>query len=148
MQHVSTLLVFSLLLAAGPCQTSTPAARGTSTAPTRQTAKSVAAALGAAGFQVKEAGTISQPFFSVPARVLVIDEADLQVYEYPTPESAAADAAKISPSGSPIGTSMPNWMRPPHIFHKDNLILIYLGDSPRLRTTLETEMGAQFAGAR
>ena len=59
-----------------------------------------------------------------------------------------ADAAKISPSGSPIGTSMPNWMRPPHFYRKDNLILIYLGDNPRVRSALEAQAGPQIAGAR
>ena len=42
---------------------------------------------------------------------------------------------------------MPNWMRPPHIYRQDNLILIYLGDDPRVRAALEAQAGRQIAGA-
>ena len=148
MRLIFMTLPLSLLLGAGHCQTRS-AGRGTSKAASRQTTESLAAALRAGGFPVKVADDIiTQPFFSVRAKVLVVDEADLQVYEYPTAAAAAADAAKISPSGSPIGTSMPNWMRPPHIYRHDNLILIYLGDNPRVRAALEAQAGRQIAGAR
>ena len=147
MRVIFMTLPLSLLLGAGPCPTRAPAG-GTSKAASRKTTESLAAALRAGGFAVRlAADTISQPFFSVSARVLVVDEADLQVYEYPTSAAAGADAAKISPSGSPIGTSMPNWMRPPHIYRQDNLILIYLGDNPRVRAALEAQAGRQIAGA-
>ncbi len=142
-------LSFSLLLAAGPCRTSQSAGTGRLIAAPMQTVESVAAALRAGGFPVRLADdTITQPFFAVSARVLVIGDADLQVYQYPTSNAAAADAAKISPSGSPIGTSMPNWMRPPHIYRNDKLILIYLGDDRRVRSALEAQAGPQIAGAR
>lgn len=142
-------LSFLLLLGAGPCRPSQSAVPGTSKAAPRRSVESVAAALRAGGFPVRMADdTITQPFFSVPARVLVIGEADLQVYQYPSSDAAAADAAKISPSGSPIGTFMPNWMRPPHIYRNDTLILIYLGDDQRVRSALEALAGPQIAGAR
>lgn len=147
MRLIFMTLPLSLLLGARPCQTRS-AGRGTSKSASRQTTESLAAALRAGGFAVRLADdTITQPFFAVPARVLVVDDADLQVYQYPTSAAAAADAAKISPSGSPIGTSMPNWMRPPHIYRHNNLILIYLGDDPRVRAALESQAGGQIAGA-
>lgn len=90
---------------------------------------------------MKEADAIWQPFFSASGRVLVVERDDLQVYDYPSREA-------VSPSGSSIGTSMPSWMRPPHIYCKDNLILIYLGDWPRARAALEAQAGQQIAGAR
>ena len=150
MRFVVMALSLSLLLGAGPCIQSHSATTAPAAAPASKghNAESLAAALRTAGFQVRLADTISQPFFSVPARVLVVDEADLQVYQYSTSDAAAADAAKISPSGSPIGTFMPNWMRPPHIYRKDNLILIYLGDNTRVRSALAAQAGPQIAGAR
>ena len=149
MKTVLGILSLSLLLGAGPCSNSEPSqADPRISRATPQNAESIGAALRDAGLHVRAADTISQPFFSVPGHVLVVEADDLQVYEYRSSDAAAADAAKISPSGSPIGTSMPNWMRPPHIYRKDNVILIYLGENPRVRSTLESQEGSQIAGAR
>ena len=149
MKIVPGILSLFLLLGAGPCSTSEPSqADHRISRATSQNAESIGTALRGAGFHVRAADTISQPFFSVPGSVLVLEGDDLQVYEYRSSDAAAAEAAKISPSGSPIGTSMPNWMRPPHIYRKDNVILIYLGDNLRIRSTLESQDGSQIAGAR
>ncbi len=136
------------ILAAGGCSTPPAGQALPAAAAATHNAESIATSLRAAGFAVRVADTIAQPFFSVAARVLVVDDLDLQVYEYPSVAAASADAANISPSGSPIGTFMPNWMRPPHIYRKDQLILIYLGDNARVRSVLEAQAGAQIAGAR
>ena len=149
MKIVLGILSLFLLLGARPCSTSEPSQADHRISRARsQNAESIGAALRGAGFHVRAADTISQPFFSVPGSVLVLEGDDLQVYEYRSSDAAAAEAAKISPSGSPIGTSMPNWMRPPHIYRKDNVILIYLGDNLRVRSTLESQEGSQIAGAR
>lgn len=141
------ILPLVLLFSAGPCQPSRSAADRPAS-PAHRTVESVATTLRAAGFNVKTADTISQPFFAVPGRVLIVDGNDLQVYEYPTSDAAAADAAKIDPSGSPIGTFMPSWMVPPHIYRQENLILVYLGALPRARASLEALAGPQIAGGK
>jgi hypothetical protein len=141
------ILLLPLLLAAGPC--GHPITQGHATHdPGAGETESLARALRSAGLQVKSADPIRQPFFTTAGHVLLVEGDDLQVYEYPSRESASADAAKIAPSGSPIGTSMPNWMRPPHIFRKDKLIMIYLGAASRVLTALEAYSGPQLAGAK
>ncbi|MEO8034448.1 MAG: hypothetical protein ABI837_08435 [Acidobacteriota bacterium] len=144
MQIRTSLVVCTLLLAMAV----NPAAARRSAAPARPlaTASSLAQGLRAAGITVTAAGRITQPFFSVPARVFIAAGADLQVYQYRSAAAAGIDAGKISPSGSAIGTFMAQWMRPPHIFHKHNLIVVYLSDDARVRSWLAARLGPQIAG--
>ena len=62
--------------------------------------------LNATGATVEPDGALIQPFFSVPGKVIKINGADVQVFEYPDSTSAEAEAALVSPDGSSIGTSM------------------------------------------
>lgn len=119
---------------------------GTRTSPSQSSVASLTSALGARGLDVKPADRIRQPFFSVPATVFTVDGDDLQVYEYPSSAAAASDAAKISPSGTSVGTAMVNWMQRPHVFRRDNLIVIYIGNSAKVRQALAAELGPQIAG--
>jgi len=107
---------------------------------------SVADALRAAGFTVRDAGTVEQPFFRVPAHVLVVNDEDLQLYEFPSAAAAEAAAATIDPAGTTIGTSKMAWMAPPHWFRKDRLLANYLGSAPKTLAELERIFGPQFAG--
>ncbi|HYS52200.1 MAG TPA: nuclear transport factor 2 family protein [Thermoanaerobaculia bacterium] len=104
-------------------------------------------ALRKAGFDVKKASEIRQPFFSVPAQVFTVEGEELQLYQFGDAAIASREASKIAPSGSPIGTSMVTWMAPPHIFRKEALIAIYIGRNPRVRDALVSALGAQIAGA-
>ena len=106
----------------------------------------VVSALRAAGLEVRDAGIVEQPFFSVPAHVYVVEESDLQLYAFPTAADAERAAAQVAPSGSPIGTSSVSWMAPPHFFRKDNLIVNYIGTSERVLSELRRLLGPQFAG--
>lgn len=111
------------------------------------TAEALTAALVRQGFVVHAADTIQQPFFSVAARVFTVDGRDLQVYEYASGAAAAAEAAKIHPGGM-IGTSSPMWIAPPHFFHRDRLIVIYLGADPKAISALTEILGPELAGSR
>lgn len=123
------------------------AAAGTASATaTASAADTLVISLSQAGLTVRSAGTVEQPFFSVPARVYTVDGDDLQLYEFPTAESAQAAAATVSASGGSIGTSSMSWLAPPHFFHKDRLIANYLGSSSKTLAALETILGPQFAG--
>lgn len=121
-----------------------PAAAGAGTA--SLTAASLVDALRGAGLTVRDGGTVSQPFFSVPARVYEIDGRDLQIYEFASPAAAEQAAADVAPSGSPIGTAMVTWMSDPHFFRKDRLVVNYIGTSDAVLAELRRLLGPQFAG--
>lgn len=137
-------LFASLGCAAAP--DGTPAEPPESSSRTVSSASSLADALRSAGLTVKEAGAVQQSFFGVPARVLVVDGNDLQVYELASAAAAEKAAADVSPDGGSIGTSMISWIAPPHFFRKEQLIVNYLGTSEKTLSVLRTLLGAQFAG--
>ncbi len=99
-----------------------------------------------AGATVEPAEEVAQPFFSASGRVIVVNGGDVQVFEYADAAAAEAEAALVSPSGSPIGTFMPSWIAPPHFYKAGKLIVLYVGDSEAVTDVLESVLGQQFAG--
>ncbi len=89
---------------------------------------------------------VVQDFFSVTGQVFKVNGEDVQVYEYDSQLEAEAEAATVSPSGSPIGTHMVSWMLPPHFYQSGDLIVIYLGFNQDTLNLLEDILGPQFAG--
>ena len=61
-------------------------------------------------------------------------------------QMAAADAAKVAPDGGSVGTSMMNWIMPPHFFKSGRVLVLYLGDNQTTLNLLEKILGKQFAG--
>lgn len=143
---MKTLVILCVVLLVSACAggTGDRAAAAATTAGTNSA--SVVAALRDAGLEVRDAGTVEQPFFGVPAHVYVVDGRDLQLYEFAAADDAERAAAQVAPSGSPIGTSMVTWMAPPHFFRKDRLIANYIGTSERVLAELQRLFGPQFAG--
>ena len=130
-----------LFIAALACsQTST----STTTAPS--SSPSIADELHAAGLKVEDAGEVEQPFFPVVSHVYVVEGGDVQVYQFASEEAATEHAAKVSPTGSTIGTSSMHWMAPPHWFRRGSTIVNYLGSNAKVLAELERLMGKQFAG--
>ncbi|HKZ85309.1 MAG TPA: hypothetical protein VJ793_16865 [Anaerolineae bacterium] len=103
-------------------------------------------ALRTGGATVESAGAVSQPFFSVAGRVIRVEGADVQIFEYENEEMTEADAAKISPDGSSIGTSMVTWVSTPHFYKAGKLIVLYVGDDAGVIAALDAALGAEFAG--
>ena len=148
MRDVHLLAILSLLLLAD-CAAAPDG--DLPTAPTANqssglNASSLADSLRRAGLSVRDVGTVEQPFFSVPARVFQVEGRDLQVYEFASAADAASATSQVSPTGSPIGTSMVTWMAPPHFFRKDRLVVNYIGTSETVLTELQRLLGPQFAG--
>jgi len=112
----------------------------------RLTTSSLVDELRRAGLAVQDAGTVRQPFFSVPARVYQVDGRDLQVYEFATEADAESAASEVAPAGSPIGTTMVTWMAAPHFFRKERLLVNYIGTSDKVLSELQRLLGPQFAG--
>ncbi|MEE8413095.1 MAG: META domain-containing protein, partial [Dehalococcoidales bacterium] len=99
-----------------------------------------------AGATVEPAGELTQPFFSVSGRVIVVSGGDVQVFEYADGAAAEAEVALVSPDGSSIGTSMVSWIASPHFYQAGRLIVLYVGDGTDVINVLEAVLGQQFAG--
>lgn len=108
--------------------------------------ESLVNALQAAGVTVEPGETLEQPFFSVPGQVIQVNDQDVQVYVYETAEALEAEAAQIAEDGSSIGTSMVDWVEPPHFFKSGRILVLYLGEDPNILNVLESILGPQFAG--
>jgi hypothetical protein len=104
------------------------------------------ATLQAAGLEAAPGGDVTQDFFSVGGKVLVLNGEELQVFEYPTPEAAVADAGNVAADGSSVGATMIDWISTPHFFHSGNAIVIYVGENQSVVQALQSLLGAQFAG--
>ena len=101
-------------------------------------------ALGATVTVTKE--KVSQPFFSVPGRIIKINGEALQVFEYATPSAVDVDASRVSADGTTVGTSQPTWMATPHFFKSGKLIVLYVGGNQTVVDLLRNAQGNQFAG--
>lgn len=102
--------------------------------------------LRAAGLDVNVAGDLEQPFFSTKGRLVKVAGEEVQLFQYSSGASAAAEAARVSRDGSTVGETKPHWMAAPHFYRKDKLIVLYLGDDARMIKALDAVLGRQFAG--
>src|SRR6266496_3657552 len=85
---------------------------------------------------------VSQPFFSVRGRILMVNGQAAQVFEFANAATAAAETKRV---GATATTSVA-WIAPPHFFHSGRLIVLYVGDNESILKLLTTELGPQFAG--
>ena len=127
------------------CATASPIAPETSLS-----AATLTQALRDAGATVSVAETEPQdsfPFFSVRSRRTVVNGEDVHVFEYPNSEKAVSDQAKVSKTGTPVGTTQITWVAPPRFYQKGRIIVLYVGRSDDVSRRLETVLGQPFAGA-
>ena len=141
--------------AATPGQPTEPPPTGESTPPQTPVASrggpvtdyaSLIDALRAGGASVEPAGEVSQSFFSVEGKVIKVNGADVQVFEYADEATAQADASLVQPDGYEIGAAIVDWMAPPHFYQKERLMVLYVGTDNAIMAALEATLGAQFAG--
>ena len=95
-----------------------------------------------AGAKVESGDAMSQPFFTVPGQLLKVNGVDVQVFEYPSAEEAAADAGQVSSEGGSVGQTMVHWVEPPHFFLRQNLLVPYVGGDPVVLGSLEAQLEA------
>lgn len=107
---------------------------------------SLTASLRAAGASVKPGAKVKQPFFPVSGRLVEVHGEEVQVFQFADATELQVQAARISPTGSAIGTTKVHWIGPPHFYRTDKLLVLYVGDSGRVLKTLESVLGPQFAG--
>lgn len=98
------------------------------------------------GSTVKEGGKISQPFFSVPGRAVIVNGEQAQVFEYRKKETADKESGSVNADGSLVGTTMITWVAPPHFYKNGRLIVLYIGENSGIIKALENALGRQFAG--
>jgi hypothetical protein len=107
--------------------------------------------LRAKGLMVEPTSEVEQPFLGVKGTTLRISggdikqPADIQSFEYPSADAAQADLSQIGADGNPK-TSIVEWTGAPHFFHKDQLVVLYVGDDQAVVTVLTELLGPQVAG--
>ena len=121
----------------------------------------VAACFSAGGFSPVEWESSTKDFFQGDRYILYLDaekEQMITVYEYPSPEEAAADLACLDEDGFSYsrecqeancdcaGFVLVEWSATPHFYLYENLILQYIGDGTKILQLLESNFGAQIAG--
>jgi hypothetical protein len=111
------------------------------------------AALRQQGLSVSPAGQIPADLsvFSVPAQQLAISqppvdpvEARIHLFEYPTREAAAREAALVSADGQPGPTIRVTWVSTPRFYRQDRFIVLYVGCSPDVVRALQGAIGSPF----
>lgn len=83
--------------------------------------------LRAAGAAVEPTEEIEQAFFSVMGQKILVNEVEIQVFEYADEASRKADSDQISADGTNIGTSMITWVDQPNFWAKGRIIVLYVG---------------------
>jgi hypothetical protein len=109
----------------------------------------LALALSQAGGAVQEGGEVSQEFFQAPGRLLRVNEAEVQVFQYASVEARQSDSSLIGPGGSEIGTMMVTWVDRPNFWASGRLIVLYVGQDEAVISLLSQVLGdpiAQGAG--
>ncbi|HEY0737988.1 MAG TPA: hypothetical protein VGD69_23935 [Herpetosiphonaceae bacterium] len=107
--------------------------------------------LRAKGLMVEPTSEVEQPFLGAKGTTLRISggeinqPADIQSFEYPSADAAQADLSHIGADGNPT-TSIVEWTGAPHFFHKEQLIVLYVGDDPAVVSLLNELLGPQVAG--
>lgn len=112
------------------------------------------------GFTVERLSEASEPYLRVFGARLrlsggaLTQPAEIWSYSYADPALAADDASRIQPDTS-IRWTEPDgrgrgmsvmWVAPPHFFHRDGVLVIYVGSDEASLALLTRLLGPQFAG--
>ena len=142
------LLVIAITVSGcGTSATATPLSPAASSEPlVVEDQASLVAALQASGATVETGDAVTQEFFGPEGAIIKVNGADVQVFEYESPEAMENEAAQVAPDGGSIGTSMVMWMDVPHFYKTGRLIVLYVGSDDAIPGLLEQVLGPQFAG--
>ncbi len=89
---------------------------------------------------------MSQPFFSVDAKIIKMYGEEVQTFEYRTIDDAQNDIDEVTPDGQFRNVNV-IWVGTPHFYRSDRLIILYVGDHVDIIHRLEDLFGPQFAGS-
>ena len=139
-------LIVALLAACGGMPALPPTPTGpTAVGPVTDYATFVSA-LQAACATVVSGGTVQQPFFTPIGQVAKVNGIDMQVFEFQDAASAKAAAQLVAKDGGSVGTSMVDWVAPPHFYGAGKIIVLYVGSDANVKAALNSALGSQFAG--
>ena len=146
--HILLVLLLTFTFMVSACASvSTPTSPATSPEPLAvEDTASLMSALEAAGATVEAGESVIQDFFSPDGSILKVNGADVQVFEYESPEAMENEASQVAPDGGSIGTAMVTWIDPPHFYKAGHIIVLYVGSDEAVHGLLEQVLGSQFAG--
>ena len=138
-EALTTVTLAALLLSTISCGGQRP------TGPTSQALTEFVDALRGRGVSVTVAEEISPSkngYFSVPARVLKVNSGQINVFVYSSPERASAQAREITHDAQPSDKIHVGWISTARFYHKDSLIVLYLGCTQQILDALHAILGA------
>lgn len=103
-------------------------------------------ALRKAGATITPGEQVEQPFLSIKGTRLDMNGADVQVFEYPDEAAAQADAASVADILAGRGTTMIDWIAPPHFYHAGRVLVLYVGEDEGITEVLTNTVGPQMTG--
>jgi hypothetical protein len=107
----------------------------------------LAEALRAAGATVEPGDELEELFPGIPNRVLKVNGMDVQVFEFPDEDAAAAAASTIEANGYIVGTMQLEWIEQPNFWTSGRLIALYIGQDRETIDLLTGVMGEPLTGS-
>lgn len=89
----------------------------------------------------------TQAFIAISGVSYTKNDELVQVYTFPSAEEAEFTKQSIGTDGYSIGTSMYDWILPPHFYQKSNVVVLYFGKNPKLLDYFSQQLGAPFVNA-
>ena len=99
------------------------------------------------GATVVTGGEVPASLFDGAAgQTYIVDDAELQVYQFDDEAAAEAAAGTISADGGMINDVSVRWAGAPHFYRMGDTIVLYVGDDAATLERLGGSLGAPFAG--
>jgi hypothetical protein len=101
-----------------------------------------------AGATVSTGGEVPVSLFDGAAgQTYIVDDAELQVYQFEDEAAAEAAAATVSSDGGMINDISMRWAGTPHFYRMGDTIIFYVGDDAATLERLNGSFGTPFAGS-
>lgn len=141
---MARLPILLVAIMAAACSSSPPP----SAAPTGEVpdgAEQLIVDLSAAGASV-QTGSFDPAPLSGQATLLCVDGEEVRVYVYASELEAAAAASRIDATDpSNVGTAIIEWAGNPRVWHRDRILVLYLGRDEATESLLTATLGPPFA---
>jgi hypothetical protein len=101
-----------------------------------------------AGATVTIGGEVPVSLFDGAAgQTYIVDDAELQVYQFEDESAAESAAATVSSDGGMINDISMRWAGTPHFYRMGDTIIFYVGDDAATLERLSGSFGTPFAGS-
>jgi hypothetical protein len=102
-------------------------------------------ALRSDGLKMRVMGAIEDPLLPGRGTALIVNGADVQVFEYVDNNAVQAALAMINPDGSLVDVDI-DWDGSPHFYQSGRIIALSIGDNHPVTKALTKALGTQIAG--